>query len=118
MATAPRNARRHVAPRRQRGWLTLLIFLPPALLLFTVFVAMPMGEAAWYSFYNWNGYGRPAEFRRPQNYVSLLGNAVFERALLNNLLIIVVSLAGPVAARARRRADSRQDGSSAPSPSA
>ena len=35
-----------------------LLFLPPALLLFTLFVALPMGEAAWYSLYNWNGYGR------------------------------------------------------------
>jgi raffinose/stachyose/melibiose transport system permease protein len=25
----------------------LLLFLPPALLLFTVFVVLPMGEAAW-----------------------------------------------------------------------
>ncbi len=75
------------------GLLTVLIFLPPALALFTVFVAMPMGEAAWYSFYNWNGYGRPEEFIGLKNYVSLLGNGVFGRALLNNLLIIAVSLA-------------------------
>lgn len=40
----------------------LLIFLPPALLLFTLFVIMPMGEAAWYSLYKWNGYGTPTEF--------------------------------------------------------
>jgi raffinose/stachyose/melibiose transport system permease protein len=76
-----------------RGWLTLLIFLPPAVLLFTVFVVMPMGEAAWYSFYNWNGYGRPENFVGLRNYLSLVGNAAFERALLNNLLIIVASLA-------------------------
>jgi raffinose/stachyose/melibiose transport system permease protein len=76
-----------------RGWLTILIFLPPALLLFTIFVAMPMGEAAWYSFYNWNGYGRPENFIGLKNYLSLIGNAAFTRALVNNLLIIVVSMA-------------------------
>jgi raffinose/stachyose/melibiose transport system permease protein len=75
-----------------RGWLTILIFLPPALLLFTVFVAMPMGEAAWYSFYNWNGYGRPENFIGLKNYASLIGNDAFSRALLNNLLIIIVSM--------------------------
>jgi raffinose/stachyose/melibiose transport system permease protein len=75
------------------GWLTILIFLPPALLLFTVFVAMPMGEAAWYSFYNWNGYGRPENFIGLKNYFWLIGNSAFARALLNNGLIIVVSLA-------------------------
>ena len=51
-----------------------------------------MGEAAWYSFYNWNGYGRPEKFIGLKNYVSLFGNAAFPRALINNVLIIVVSL--------------------------
>lgn len=41
------------------GRLTVLIlFLPPALLLFTLFVVLPIGEAAWYSAFNWNGFGR------------------------------------------------------------
>jgi raffinose/stachyose/melibiose transport system permease protein len=81
--------------RRAGGgaWLTLLIFLPPAVLLFTIFVVMPMGEAAWYSFYNWNGYGRPENFIGLKNYFSLIGNAAFTRALINNILIIVVSIA-------------------------
>ena len=74
------------------GWATLVIFLPPALLLFTVFVALPMAEAAWYSFYNWNGYGRPERFIGLKNYGYLIGNATFNRALINNALIIVVSL--------------------------
>jgi raffinose/stachyose/melibiose transport system permease protein len=76
-----------------RGGLTVLIFLPPALLLFTIFVAMPMGEAVWYSFYNWNGYGRPENFVGLKNYLSLIGNAAFLRALANNGLIILTSLA-------------------------
>ena len=76
-----------------RGWLTILIFLPPALMLFTIFVAMPMGEAAWYSFFNWNGYGRPENFVGLKNYGQLIGNHAFGRALLNNFLIIAVSLA-------------------------
>ncbi|HEY3721544.1 MAG TPA: sugar ABC transporter permease [Roseiarcus sp.] len=74
------------------GWATLVIFLPPALLLFTVFVALPMAEAAWYGFYNWNGYGRPERFIGLKNYGYLIGNATFNRALINNALIIVVSL--------------------------
>ena len=59
-------------PRRRmsaNGWATLaIVFLPPALLLFTLFVALPMAEAAWYSFYNWNGYGRPEKFIGLKNY--------------------------------------------------
>ena len=74
------------------GWAIVLVFLPPALLLFTVFVALPMTEAAWYSFYNWNGYGRPERFIGLTNYRYLIGNATFLRALVNNGLVIAVSL--------------------------
>ena len=74
------------------GWATVVIFLPPALLLFTVFVALPMAEAAWYSFYNWDGYGRPERFVGLTNYDYLIGNATFLRALANNGIIIAVSL--------------------------
>jgi hypothetical protein len=40
---------------------TCLLFLPPALLLFTLFVTWPVVEAAYYSFFNWNGYGAPSK---------------------------------------------------------
>ncbi len=72
--------------------LTLLIFLPPALLLFTLFVILPMGEAAWYSLYRWNGYGTPSEFIGLKNFQVLFGNAAFSQALINNALIIVISI--------------------------
>ncbi len=39
---------------------TAAVFLPPALLVFTLFVTMPMAEAARYSLFNWNGYGVPS----------------------------------------------------------
>ena len=71
----------------------VFLFLPPALLLFTVFVALPMGEAAWYSFYNWNGYGAPETFVGLRNYELLFENRAFRTALSNNLLVILVSLA-------------------------
>ena len=70
----------------------VFLFLPPALLLFTLFVALPMGEAAWYSFYNWNGYGTPETFVGLKNYALLFENRAFRTALTNNLLIILVSL--------------------------
>ena len=83
------------APARRlsaNGWVTLLIFLPPALVLFTVFVMLPMAEAGWYSFFNWDGYGRPERFIGLNNYRYLIGNQIFLRALINNGVIIAVSL--------------------------
>jgi raffinose/stachyose/melibiose transport system permease protein len=72
---------------------TILLFLPPALFLFTLFVALPIGEAAWYSFFNWNGFGSPTQFVGWRNYELLFANRAFRIALVNNLLIILVSLA-------------------------
>ncbi|MGY8669006.1 sugar ABC transporter permease [Bradyrhizobium sp. UFLA05-109] len=75
------------------GRLTVLVlFLPPALLLFTLFVVLPIGEAAWYSGFNWNGFGRPTNWIGLDNYRFVLQTRAFWLALRNNGLIIAVSL--------------------------
>jgi len=80
-------------PLRRSGVVTALILLPPALLVFTLFVALPVGEAAWYSVFNWDGFGIPTRWIGFTNYVRLFQSDDFLRALLNNALIIVASLA-------------------------
>ncbi|MDQ2696577.1 MAG: sugar ABC transporter permease, partial [Pseudomonadota bacterium] len=42
-------------------YLTPIVFLLPALTLFTLFVMLPMVEAGYYSFFDWNGYGDPTK---------------------------------------------------------
>ena len=74
------------------AWATLVVFLPPALLLFTLFVTLPIGEATWYSFFNWNGLGNPSRFIWLKNYRWVFENPAFLRAIVNNVLVIVVSL--------------------------
>jgi raffinose/stachyose/melibiose transport system permease protein len=88
-----RSATRNRSSAAHDRWAVLLLFLPPALLLFTLFVIMPMGEAAWYSLYKWNGYGMPTEFIALRNFQVLLRNAAFTQALVNNGLIILISIA-------------------------
>ena len=51
--------------RSTRGWKTALIFAAPALLLFTLFVVLPVFEAGMASVYNWNGLGPP----KPEKFV-------------------------------------------------
>jgi raffinose/stachyose/melibiose transport system permease protein len=70
----------------------VLLFLPPALFLFTLLVALPMGEAAWYSVFRWNGFGSPTEWVGLRNFRILFETPAFHTALFNNLLIIGVSL--------------------------
>jgi len=70
---------------------TCLLFLPPALLLFTLFVTWPVVEAAYYSFFNWNGYGAPSKWVGLENFLRVWNDPVFYHSLFNNLLIILVS---------------------------
>ncbi|MDR7142719.1 carbohydrate ABC transporter permease [Rhizobium sp. BE258] len=88
-----KSARKNRSSIAHDRWAILLLFLPPALILFTLFVIMPMGEAAWYSFYKWNGYGTPTEFIAFKNFQVLFRNAAFSQALINNGLIIIISIA-------------------------
>jgi len=73
-------------------WTTIVLFLPPALLLFSLFVVVPIGEAGWYSVFNWNGFGHPTNWIGLDNYRFVFANRAFGIALRNNLLIIAVSL--------------------------
>jgi raffinose/stachyose/melibiose transport system permease protein len=70
---------------------TCLLFLPPALLMFTLFVTWPVVEAAYYSFFNWNGYGAPTKWVGLTNFQWVLADPIFYRSLFNNLLIVLVS---------------------------
>ena len=70
----------------------VVLMLPPALLLFTLFVAMPMGEAAWYSLFRWDGFGAPTDFVGWDNYREVLQSKVFHTALRNNASIVAISL--------------------------
>jgi raffinose/stachyose/melibiose transport system permease protein len=100
MASSPslgfaKPALAQIAVRRPR-WddrlAVVVLFLPPALMLFTLFVVLPVGEAAWYSAFNWNGFGQPTNWVGLDNYRFVLETRAFWLALRNNGLIIAVSL--------------------------
>ncbi len=68
------------------------LLLTPGVLLFTIFVMLPMIEAAWYSLYRWNGYGTPTDYIGLRNYAILFGNSVFYSAMWNTAIVVAVSL--------------------------
>lgn len=95
----------HVPARRRNGQITmLLIFLPPAILVFTIFVILPMVQAGFFAPYKWSGYG-PAPWAMNEdtgrafgtwigdrNFERMLGHRAFEQAAWNTGLVIAVSL--------------------------
>jgi raffinose/stachyose/melibiose transport system permease protein len=70
----------------------LVLFLPPALVLFTLFVIWPMLNAAHLSFYRWSGYGAVNNYVGLRNYAILLSNSVFHQSLLNSFKLVLASI--------------------------
>ena len=72
---------------------TALLFLPPALLLFTLFVFLPLVEGGWYSGYKWSGYGDgPTDWVGSRNFEVLTRNSTFLRSFNNTLIFVAVAV--------------------------
>ncbi len=77
-APAPRLATR--AYRRRTSWRTRLeitLFAGPALVVYVGFVLLPVGLAAYYSLYKWNGVQALTNFVGLDNYARALKDPVF-----------------------------------------
>jgi raffinose/stachyose/melibiose transport system permease protein len=94
MALAAKRLAFSASLRSQRGWKTAVLFAAPAVILFTLFIALPIIEAAGASFYNWNGLRAPSaeNFIGLKNFGQLLAHGTFQRALGNTGLIIAAAL--------------------------
>jgi raffinose/stachyose/melibiose transport system permease protein len=76
-----------------RTKLELAVLLGPALVLFVGFVLLPIAVAAYYSLYDWSGFGPLDHFVGVSNYVRTLSDPVFQHAVGHNVIIAVLSLA-------------------------
>ncbi len=98
MDTLTRKRPRHspmarLSRMQQDGKLaTILFFLPPALVLFTIFVIWPIINAAHLSFFKWSGYGEVTNFVGMQNYQRLVGHSVFHQSMWNSLKLVLASI--------------------------
>ncbi|MGR9202299.1 carbohydrate ABC transporter permease [Rhizobium leguminosarum] len=88
-ASAPSLARRWRLDDRTTA---VVLMLPPALLLFTLFVILPLLDAGYYSLFKWNGYGAPSEFVGLDNYAQVLGHGIFWQSVRNSVIVLVVSI--------------------------
>jgi ABC-type sugar transport system permease subunit len=78
--------------RIARRWLVL--FLSPALVLYTVFMAIPAVRALGYSLQHWDGFGVP-RWAGLDNFITLIGDReLFLRALSHNVILLVIGGGG------------------------
>lgn len=82
-------------PRRyvdRKSLVALLLFIPPSLILFTVFVVLPMIDAGTFSFFDWTGYGPITDYVGFDNYADVLKHRNFGTAVRNSLIVVAISL--------------------------
>jgi multiple sugar transport system permease protein/raffinose/stachyose/melibiose transport system permease protein len=82
---------------RKRAEITVLA--GPALIVFALFVIVPVIMAAYYGFFRWKGLGVPTDFIGFDNYVSILSDRTFREAVGHNFFVVIFSLVlqGPAA---------------------
>ena len=68
-------------------------FLLPALVIYALFVILPIGEAFRLSLFRWPSAVSEPVFCGLRNFAALMGDAVFWSALGHNVLLLVLSLA-------------------------
>ncbi|MFY1690714.1 carbohydrate ABC transporter permease [Plantactinospora sp. WMMB782] len=105
-ASAPpagaRPARRRASSRgadNRRKWYEIIGLTTPAVIVYVMFVLVPMGFAVYYSLFRWRGVGAPTDFVGFDNYMLAFEDPIFRDALRNNAIVVVGSLLvqGPIA---------------------
>ena len=71
----------------------IVVFLAPALMLYSTFVLYPIIQSTRYSLYDWNGLESLDNFVGLDNFRRAFSDANFTAALKHNVIIIVLSLA-------------------------
>jgi raffinose/stachyose/melibiose transport system permease protein len=78
---------------KSKGFIALALL--PALLLFVVFVIVPIFWSAYYGMFEWKGIGA-ARFIGFDNYVEIVQDPIFWRALKNNMILVVSAIIGQI----------------------
>jgi raffinose/stachyose/melibiose transport system permease protein len=102
VASRPAPGRKSTRPgagRHLRRRLEIALFVSPALLLYLVFVLLPIVLAAYYSVFHWNGLDPLNDFVGLDNYRRAFGDEAFRKAITHNGILVVLSLViqGPLA---------------------
>jgi multiple sugar transport system permease protein len=67
------------------------LFLAPGIIMFLVYVIVPIFQSIWISFYEWDGLG-PKTWVGSQNYVDLMSDDSFYTSLKNNVIWLLLYL--------------------------
>jgi len=69
----------------------MLVFLAPAVILFSVVVLLPIGSNAFYSFTNWTGFGNQFDLVGLDNFIRMVQDPDLQRAAGNTVVFTLVN---------------------------
>lgn len=72
-----------------------VLALLPSILIYSLFVFVPVVWSAYYGFFDWKGIGA-GKFIGLKNYAEIVHDPVFWRALKNNVIFVLASVFGQV----------------------
>ncbi|PZG17308.1 carbohydrate ABC transporter permease [Nonomuraea aridisoli] len=81
------------AARRRGRWVTIALFLLPAIVLFLMLVVAPMVVAAYASLFRWNGFGGlPTDFIGLDNFTRLFSSEIFVQDMWHLVVLVASSI--------------------------
>jgi len=98
LSAAAARAERHSWWERNQRRVAPYLFISPFYILYLIFFAAPAVFAVILSFNEWDG-ADPIQWRGLSNYTNLLGDAIFQQAVVNTLwyMAVGVFIGGPLA---------------------
>lgn len=90
MARAPAATTRRWKMPSLEGSSFALVFLGLPLAIYVIFVISPFVQAFYYSMTDWSGFSKKMNFVGLANYVTLLSDPVFTKAVYNSIVLVVV----------------------------
>ena len=70
----------------------IILFLLPAFILFTLFLAYPIIKSIYFSLFDWAGFGPAVDFVKLDNFIRILTDPVFLKGVVNCLILIFLAL--------------------------
>lgn len=86
------NLRRPVIKQKLTLAGTIFLFLLPGTVIYILFLIYPMIQAMHYSLYKWNGLGPLVHFVQLNNYIDIISDKIFSKAITHSGLLILLTL--------------------------
>ena len=79
--------------RNKIFWRT--VFLSPPLIVFSIFVLIPLINSFYYSFTNWNGFNSEYDFVGLDNYTRIASDNLFQNSIFNTVIWLISAILIP-----------------------